>query len=149
MYQYVCSTKEALSGRRKGQPVTFDQHDQGRLKPKAERQQADLSLDQWTSAFHVYIGVYLQRRPEDLQNMLPYMIRRGSRDNLGTTACREYDRQFRSKQESCPSRHWGMEDMNCGCNISVSFPQPQQPTFQKAAMTSGEICHYFNKPRGC
>ena len=66
--------------------LCFVQDDQGRLVPKQEHKpKATLSIEQWTSAFHVYMSVYLKQYPEYLQGMLAYLelVRGAAKDTPG------------------------------------------------------------------
>ena len=131
----------------------------GRLVARHERRnKADLTLNQWTSAYHVYMSVYLKAHPEDLQDMLAYceLVRNAARDNPGT-AWAQYDQMFRSRKEADPLRPWGMVDSqlwlqlfckpiehkgNLAVHATSSVPK-------KSANPGAMFCFYFNKSRGC
>ncbi|XP_070179097.1 uncharacterized protein [Littorina saxatilis] len=102
------------------QTVAYVLDDQGRLMqislqrlvPKEEKRgKGEMSLEQWTSAFHIYMSVYLVAHPECLQDMLAYaeLIRGAARDFPGN-GWLLYDQQFRTVKEADPTRPWGNID---------------------------------------
>lgn len=141
--------------------VTFMEDEQGRLVPKLVRKaKNDLSIDQWTSAFHVLMSVVLQQRPDMLQGMLAYaeLIRGAARDNPGN-AWSLYDQQFRSRLEADPTRPWGVIDnqlwLQLFCKPVTVVQGKAGPGDRKSETMTKEqgsrrgLCKYFNKDRGC
>lgn len=141
--------------------LCFIQDDQGRLVPKHERKsKTTLSIDQWTSAFHVYMSVYLKQHPDDLQGMLAYLelVRGAAKDTPGN-AWAQYDQQFRSRKEADPMRPWGMIESQLWLQL---FCHPlrddqaggsgiqQNRGYAKPAQTQRTpLCFHFNKVKGC
>ena len=110
-----------------------------------------LSIDQWTSAFHTYMSVYLARHPTEVQDMLAYMelIREAARDNPMSPAWREYDERFRTKKAADPARPWAMIDNQLWL-LTVCRPpatDAKQPARQTAR--SDQVCFNYNKLSGC
>lgn len=92
--------------------VCFVQDEQGRLIAKQERKtRTPLTIEQWMSAFYVFMSVYLKGHPGETQDMLAYieLIRGAAKDAPGHQWA-QYDQQFRSRKEADPSRPWGMID---------------------------------------
>ncbi|KAL8619099.1 hypothetical protein ACOMHN_019371 [Nucella lapillus] len=91
--------------------LCFVQDEQGRFIPKEKKPKVQLSIEQWTTAFHVYMSVYLSHHDTELQQLLAYsaLIRRAAKDNPGN-AWAQYDLEFRSSKGADPSRSWGIID---------------------------------------
>ena len=138
--------------------VIFAQDSEGRLIAKEEKKsQAVLSIAQWTSAFHVYMSVYLKGHPEELQSMLSYieLIRGAAKEHEGR-AWAKYDQMFRSRKEADPTRPWDMMDsqlwLQLFCRAAApaqSYRAPEQTGSLKKLNQDHSACHYFNKARGC
>lgn len=155
----VLSAKSFLD-RPEEKALAFVQDEQGRLVPRLERRsKGDLTIDQWSSAFHVLMSVYLVRHPQQLQDMLAYaeLIRGAARDNPGN-AWALYDQQFRSRLEADPTRPWGMIDnqlwLQLFCKAAVAAPpsRPNPPAERKNTTQNPSqkgVCRFHNRPRGC
>ncbi|KAK7091506.1 hypothetical protein V1264_009177 [Littorina saxatilis] len=141
--------------------VMFVQNEQGNLVPRLERKnKTELTINQWTTAFHVLMSVYLQQHPDRLQDMLAYveLIRGAARDNPGN-AWLLYDQQFRSRLEADPTRPWGMIDsqlwLQLFCKPVVAAPagKVSPAVDQKGGAYAGKgqrgVCRFFNRPKGC
>ena len=138
--------------------VSYVQDDQGRLLPKQQRKRAALSIEQWTTAYLIFMSVYLSQHPEELQQMLAYieLIRGAARDNPGN-AWSLYDLQFRSRKEADPGRSWGMIDTQLWLQLfckppqmgaSAGYSQTQtQRQAQQQQIARG--CYFFQKENGC
>lgn len=134
---------------------TEDEH--GNLSFKAVRPtKATLSIDQWTSAFHTYMSVYLEAHPEALQGMLAYLelIRGAARDHPSSFAWRQYDEQFRSKKAADPIRPWGMIDNQLWLSLFCRPPAPAAQASHSATEytklpNNKKECFYFNGKLGC
>ena len=143
--------------------VMLVQDKEGRIVAKEEkRAQPVMSIAQWTSAFHVYMSVYLKGHPEALQGMLAYveLIRGAAKEHEGR-AWAKYDQMFRSRKEADPTRPWDMMDSQLwlqlfckpsgsGTHAFRSALQGQFPEHNASKKPNPEgSCHYYNKPRGC
>lgn len=139
-----------------GQVASFSIDEQGRLVPKVERRaKAALSIEQWSSAFLVFMSVYMKVHHDCTQGLLAYMdlIRNAARDNPGS-GWSMYDQQFRSRKEAEPSRPWGMIDTQLWLQIfsrpTVLQQVPLKPKGRSATKTEqSKVCFHFNKPSGC
>ena len=139
--------------------VILVQDKKGRLVSKDERQsQPVLSISQWTSAFHVYMSVYLEGHPEALQGMLAYaeLIRGAARDHEGR-GWAKYDQRFRSHREADPTRPWGMIDSQLWLTLFTK-PAHQSAGAGTTQQTRSDdqrkpnldnACYFYNKPKGC
>lgn len=66
-----------------------------------------LTIEQWTSAFLVFMDIYIEKRPEHARSLLKYMHTiREMYDLFGDEAWRVYDERFRRLRESTPLP-WG------------------------------------------
>lgn len=66
-----------------------------------------LTIEQWTSAFLVFMDIYIEKRPEHARSLLKYMHTiREMYDLFGDEAWRVYDERFRRLRESLPLP-WG------------------------------------------
>ena len=133
--------------------ITGFQDKEGNISFKnVKARKSNLSIDQWSTAFNVYISVYIQKKPDDIQGLLSYaeLIRGAARDHPNTSGWRDYDGEFLSKKEADPIRPWGMIDNQLWLSI---FCKP--PSQQKDSQTNGEksltapACKFFNRKMGC
>ena len=134
-------------------------NDEGRVVKKKERKpKSDLTIDQWTTAFMVYMSVYLQHHDNELQPMLAYqeMVRGLAREHRGDAWAR-YDLEFRSRKEADPTRSWRTIDNQLWLQLFTQSPKEHitelkakvSGNSQKSPHTYPAICHYFNKAQGC
>ena len=109
---------------------------------------SSLSIDQWSSAFNVFISVYIQKKPEEVQGLLAYaeLIRGAARDHPTSYAWRQYDEHFRSKKAADPLRPWGMIDNQLWLSMFCK-PRTQQSSNQESEKQ--QSCFYFNSQKGC
>ena len=128
-------------------------NEQGQLAFKpAKPAKASLTVDEWTSAFNVFMSVTLLRHPEQAQGMLAYaeLIREAAREHPTSGAWRSYDELFRTKKAADPSREWDTIDNQLWLSL---FCKPAKTPLQqvKAASQAKEnrLCIFFNKPSGC
>ena len=114
---------------------------------QVKAKKSSLSIEQWSSAFLVFISIYVRKEPAAIQGLLAYaqLIRKAARDNIGSTGWRDYDEEFRRKKAADPSRPWGMIDSHVwlstiakGDKLSERVPKQTQPT-----------CYRFNAVKGC
>lgn len=138
--------------------ITYAEDAQGHLIPKSvKKRRYELSIAQWTSAFHTFMSVYVELHPDDVQDLLAYMelIRSAARDH--PVAWRTYDEEFRTKKAADPARPWGMIDSQLWLS---HFCKPTTPAYRRdlarVARTSVptttsnvKICHFYNSSRGC
>ena len=95
-------------------------------QPKGEIE----SPETWTTAFHIYMSIYLERHPQRAREMLKYcaIIRQASRDYEGL-GWRDYDSQFRMRMEQHPGKNWSQIDGELWLMIlakpyNTQVPQP-------------------------
>ncbi|KAK3101442.1 hypothetical protein FSP39_003631 [Pinctada imbricata] len=125
------------------------------------------NIHAWTSAFLVYMSLYLEKHPSRVQEMLKYMrdVRLAASRAPNQTAWVRYDEQFRLKRANNPQSSWGIIDnelwLVCMSNFrgenffrgekpNSNFQPHSQPTLdtdQKSVVssTSKQICWRFNK----
>ncbi len=76
-------------------------------KPK----QVITSVHAWTSAFLIYMSIYLEAHPSRTQELIRYAnLIRTIASRFSGWAWRSYDQQFRARQESHPQRSWSLID---------------------------------------
>ena len=128
-------------------------NEQGQLAFKpAKPTKAALTIDEWTSAFNVYISVTLLRHPEQAQGMLAYaeMIREAAREHPTSGAWRSYDELFRTKKAADPTREWDTIDNQLWLSLfckPAKVPLQQVKTAPQAR--ESRLCIFFNKVSGC
>ena len=88
--------------------------------------QSQISLNQWTTAFFIYMAIYLEKKPEEAPHLLKYghTVRELATSN-GDNSWRYYDENFRKLKET-NDIPWQMpvaELMVRACTI----PRPKQP----------------------
>lgn len=99
VFQHEVKSDQMVTMNEKGHLMLCDQ------KPTKE-----LSIDEWTSSFIVFLAIFLQSHPGRAQEMLKYcqLVRTAaSRYGKGWL---DYDREFRFRQMAHPERYWGMID---------------------------------------
>ncbi|CAG2241562.1 unnamed protein product [Mytilus edulis] len=138
-----------------------------------------LSINEWTSAFMIFMSVYIEKYSTRAQELLKYMrdIRLAATrsENWAT-----YDEQFRLKIEKNPNLSWGnihgeywllhitsptvhnsvsvqsqgyrTDTQNRGNYNSNAATLPNNRTHQKSQVTSGSVnmsCKYYNNGNDC
>lgn len=113
----------------------------------------DLSINQWLTAFHGYMDVYLQKFPNEASGLLAYAsLVRDLERSCGTQAFNIYDRSFRSHRQT-QNLPWGQmhsELWNKAVLMSLSnnaatrsMTRPGFSTYNK------RVCFEFTSARGC
>lgn len=81
------------------------------------------NINTWTTAFTIFMAIYLEKFPGKAQDMLKYMhnirLAAGRQGHLGWA---KYDKQFRLKMERHPTSSWGVVDVK----LWVMFISPGQ-----------------------
>lgn len=81
------------------------------------------NINTWTTAFTIFMSIYLEKFPGKAQDMLKYMhnirLAAGRQGHLGWA---KYDEQFRLKMERHPTSSWGVVDVE----LWVMFISPGQ-----------------------
>jgi hypothetical protein len=144
---------------RQDEAPMFVQDSQGRLVPKpGKKQKAPLTIEQWTTAFTIYMSVYLTCHPGELQPILAYfaLIRKAAAENAGN-GWALYDAEFRARKEAVPRRPWGFMDNELWLCLFSQSPNPteglQRPLLAKAEQgpqpPRTALCRFYNRPKGC
>ena len=144
----------------KDKKIAGYQDDEGNISLKSVRKKkSKLSIDQWSSAFNIFISVYIEKKPEDIQGLLSYMelIRGAARDHPNFSGWRVYDGEFRSKKESETSRPWGMIDNQLWLSIFCKPPAQLQKAQGSGSDQGGSAgdkhkrryCKFYNSKAGC
>lgn len=122
-----------------------------RAVPKAT---TELTIEQWSSAFLVFMSVFLQSHPDQTQPLLAYaeLIRGAVANFLGGT-WRHYDAQFRSRLEADPTHPWGVIDNQLWLTL-LSKPEPilvnvKASTAPEGKKPSPRWSFFFNSRKGC
>lgn len=81
------------------------------------------NITTWTTAFTIFMSIYLEKFPGKAQDMLKYMhnirLAAGRQGHLGWA---KYDERFRLKMERHPTSSWGVVDVE----LWVMFISPGQ-----------------------
>ncbi|CAB3980493.1 gag [Paramuricea clavata] len=113
-------------------------------------------IEQWTTAFTVYMSVMTHQYPGRAQELLQYMslIRHAAQTHRGLGWC-IYDHKFRCKAALNPSMTWSMIDQQLWLMIFTTSPDmlvQHYPIFsnrpQNRASSGGErggYCHDYNR----
>ena len=138
------------------------------------------SIAAWTSAFLIYASIYLSYHPHRTQGILKYMHTvRSAASRFGGYGWRQYDINFRMRQQRTPQRSWSLIDGELwylfvisppiSRNASNPSPRPFQANRNPASVTQGQsriissrgspgmsfpgprkaACFGFNKSEGC
>ena len=117
----------------------------------------------WTTAFHTFSAIYLERHPDRTQELLRYseIIRFACR-KFGGFGWRTYDVEFRTQQALNPTRSWATIDGVLWLEIftpsaSGSSPfrvsafnrQPPLNSPRTATNQQQRVCFPFNSRAGC
>jgi hypothetical protein len=162
----------------KEDPITFSIAASGSLVPSRvpKAQRTNLTIEQWSTAFTIFISVMVEKKQELIQPLLGYydLIRSAALHFQGT-GWRTYDSEFRRQMAADKSLKWDEFDTplwskHIKNQVAPPTPNPKnpaepQPTNQAgrsqptttsatarrsaSATTSRRHCRYFQSPRGC
>ena len=134
------------------------------IKAKKANQQTQkiTNIEQWTTAFTVYMGILTSKFPSRSQELLQYMslIRYASQTHRGLGWC-IYDHKFRRKAALNASLNWSQIDQQLWLCLFTIPPDilrreyplftngPQQNTTLSGAARRGNTCHEYNKRGEC
>ena len=122
---------------------------------RAPQSRKSLGIGAWTSAFHVYMSIYLEKHASfsTMQGMLSYMeTLRNAAITYGGDGWLMYDKQFRCRIARDPTRQWGRIDGELW--LRYMLPQPNKVKAVGAHVTGSQmtgklfpsnICWDFNK----
>ncbi|XP_048757723.2 uncharacterized protein LOC125668030 [Ostrea edulis] len=84
------------------------------------------SIHTWTTAFMIYMSIFLEKSPHKGQELLKYMHNiRLAANRSGHSGWAKYDEQFRLKKERHPTLPWGVVDSELWV-MHISSPQSAQ-----------------------
>ena len=116
-------------------------------QPKVVTEQIP-NIEKWTDAFLIFVSIYAKHHPDKVSGLLQYMsvLREQAFRNKSSLAWRQYDEQFRLRQEHSP-QSWG--EIHSGLWHRIMSPTPSDdnpasPVLKKAA-TQAKICLDFNR----
>ena len=132
-----------------------------KVKKANQPTQKITDIEQWTTAFTIYMGVLTSKFPTRSQELLQYMslIRYASQTHRGLGWC-IYDHKFRRKAAVNTSFNWSEIDQQLWLCIFTIPPEilrreyplfshgPQQYSTSSGAAKGG-TCHEFNKRGEC
>ena len=121
-----------------------------------------MNIEQWTTAFTVYMGILTSKFPSRSQELLQYMslIRYASQTHRGLGWC-IYDHKFRRKAALNASLNWSQIDQQLWLCLFTIPPDilrreyplftngPQQNTTLSGAARRGNTCHEYSKRGKC
>ena len=117
-----------------------------------KKNKSNLSIEEWTTAFHTFMSVYVLQHSDEIQGILAYaeLIRGAARDHPNSKAWRLYDEHFRTKKASDPTRPWGMVDNQLWLALFCKPPQGQSGENSKESDEKKmKFCFNFNSQKGC
>ncbi len=91
------------------------------VRPKQIR-----NINEWTSAFHVYMYVYLQAHPSRALELLKYCENIRFAARAGGDSWIRYDHEFRLRMGAAPTRCWGSVDTELWCLLIRPTGRPGQ-----------------------
>ena len=118
-----------------------------------------LSLNQWTTCFHIFMAIYIEKKPDEASHLLKYceFIRELSYDH-GDSAWRFYDESFRRLRET-HSAPWQQPieelrgkaiGLNIKSKLNVSnFGFRQNKSKQHSFRAKERTCFTFNRGETC
>ena len=119
-----------------------------------------IDIEQWTTAFTVYMSVMTHKFPGRGQELLNYLslIRHAAQTHRGLGWC-VYDHKFRCKAALNPSQNWSLIDQQLWLMIFTTSPDilvQQYPHFSNgphnwasSGGVRGGLCRNFNRGVGC
>lgn len=123
-----------------------------------KRQQNDLNIENWTSAFMIYTDIYCQKFPLELRGLLAYMARiRDYSQTAGTRAFNFYDATFRQHKvtRNLPwiSTHTEVWTRMINMTLpkhsqSQSHQERSNPNSERNKQTR-KFCHQYNNKGIC
>ncbi|XP_048242721.1 uncharacterized protein LOC125375861 [Haliotis rufescens] len=133
--------------------IAYDSSGKVIFKP-IKQQPKRLSLASWTSAFHIFMCIYVSRHSEvrTTQGLLSYMETiRTAALRFGGDAWSTYDQQFRHRMSRDPSRRWDNIDGELWLKYMVTQQVLQPESGGRGAITrvqgdiASQVCWDFNK----
>ncbi|XP_067652711.1 uncharacterized protein [Haliotis asinina] len=132
--------------------MVFNQAGQVMFKPASKQSSKPLSIASWTTAFHIFMSIYLQKHPGAVQELLGYVDAvRGAAHKYGNDSWYTYDYYFRHKMARDPTRSWGAIDGDLWLRYMVHGRQSYNLTDTKSstagsvtAVTDKQVCWDFN-----
>ena len=124
------------------------------FKPAAAQTKKLDSLEKWMSAFHTFIAIFSSRHPNRTSELLKYAetVRVAAQQFPGY-GWRNYDEQFRLRQEAFPNRSWAQIDMELWVTVAAAASiSPASFSGSPSNLKSSEgksVCFAFNGARGC
>ena len=100
------------------------------------------TISAWTSAFLVYAAVYLSYHPQRAQEILKYMHTvRSAAIRFGSYGWRQYDINFRMRQQRNPQNSWGNIDSELWFLFVVAPPATRTAAIPRVPISQGSVFH--------
>ena len=113
------------------------------------------NIEQWTSAFLIYMSVYLEVHTSHAIELLKYTdIVRSAAQQFGGLGWRTYDIQFRLKQAMAPAQSWTVIDSELWLRVLLAptpsnFRTPQSNRAQQQQLRATNTPFHFRRsPQG-
>ena len=109
------------------------------------------NIDQWTSAFLIYMSVYLEVHTSRAIELLKYTdIVRSAAQQFGGLGWRTYDIQFRLKQAMAPAQSWAVIDSELWLRVLLAptpsnFRTPQSNRAQQQQLRAANTPFQFRR----
>lgn len=116
-----------------------------------------MSIQDWASAFQIYISIMTERVPQEAAGMLKHMatVQKLSK-NHGPQAWRHYDQNFRWTKSFDQSLQWGQLDLELfteasllAIQSSATFPRPNNNKFNNTSPFRPNTCWSFQRHGRC
>lgn len=118
-----------------------------------------LSVNQWTTCFHVYMAIYMEKKLEEAPHLLKYCeIIRDLNFDHGDSAWRFYDEAFRRLREThCAPWQVPVDELrgkaiglNIKSKLNTNFGSAQNKFQKQQSFRSKErTCYAFNRGESC
>ncbi len=131
----------------KSSRFTLNMSEQGQLVWEDCRPKRKVTtIQSWTTAFLTFSAIFLQAHPHRAQELLKYMsLVRTSAERYQGFGWREYDRQFRMRQQLNPQRSWGSIDSELWSLYAASGPITQSVRFNSVRGVMTETPFTFRR----
>ncbi|XP_056007544.1 uncharacterized protein LOC125666211 isoform X1 [Ostrea edulis] len=132
--------------------IQIDQSSLSFTNPTTSKSTNALSIEQWTTAFHIFMAIYIEKKPEDAPHLLKYVsvIREIAATN-GDAAWHHYDETFRKLRQShtLPWQRTISELMVSACTIHRSKQLFRNNFRPKVNDKYTKFCFNFNNGAKC
>ncbi|XP_046577623.1 uncharacterized protein LOC124285442 [Haliotis rubra] len=129
--------------------LVSDSNGQVLFKPYESHTARPLTISAWTTAFHIFMGIYVSKHADRVQELLSYAETiRGAAFKHGGDSWATYDYHLRHKMARDPARSWGKIDGDLWLKCMLPGKKtmsPSIPSFSKTSKGDDNVCWDFNR----